>query len=70
MTRSGPAADEGEQTFIERLYRSANSYADRLSAEELESIHVNVGIDEFVVEQAEAAGRSSSPEIPATARRT
>jgi hypothetical protein len=45
---------DGDHTFIERLYRSANSYADRLTAEELEWIHVNVGIDDYVVGQAEA----------------
>jgi hypothetical protein len=30
--------------FIERLYRSANSYADRLSPEELERIDVDLGL--------------------------
>ena len=43
---------EGSQTFIERLYRSANSYADRLNAEELESIHVDLGVDAYLVAQA------------------
>jgi hypothetical protein len=44
----------GEQTFVERLYRSSNSYADRLSHEELETIHVGMGIDDYLVTQAEA----------------
>jgi hypothetical protein len=54
---TGVAAQFGEQgadTFIERLYRSTNSYADRLSADELESIHVDLGVDEYLVAQAEA----------------
>lgn len=46
--------DDGEHTFIERLYRSTNSYADRLTAEELESIHVDLGVDDYLVGQAEA----------------
>ncbi len=40
-------------TFIERLYRSINSYADRLSPDELEHIHVGLGVDDYVVGQAE-----------------
>ncbi len=44
---------EGERTFIERLYRSTNSYADRLSAEELEWIHVDLGVDDYIVGEAE-----------------
>ncbi|HTQ69645.1 MAG TPA: Druantia anti-phage system protein DruA [Solirubrobacteraceae bacterium] len=44
----------GDQTFIERLYRSSNSYADRLTAEELDSIHVDLGVDDYVVAEAEA----------------
>ncbi len=46
--------DEGDHTFIERLYRSTNSYADRLTPEELESIHVDLGVDDYLVAQAEA----------------
>ena len=46
--------DEGDHTFIERLYRSTNSYADRLTAEELESIHVDLGVDDYLLTQAEA----------------
>lgn len=48
------SGERGDHTFIERLYRSTNSYADRLTAEELESIHVDLGVDDFLVEQAEA----------------
>jgi hypothetical protein len=44
----------GDQTFVERLYRSANSYADRLSPDELESIHIDLGVDDHLVAQAEA----------------
>ena len=46
--------DEGDHTFIERLYRSTNSYADRLMPEELESIHVDLGVDDYLIAQAEA----------------
>jgi Domain of unknown function (DUF4338) len=46
--------DVGDHTFVERLYRGTNSYADRLSAEELESIHVDLGVDEYLIGQAEA----------------
>jgi hypothetical protein len=52
----GPTAqadDDGDHTFIERLYRSSNSYADRLSPEELERIHVDLGVDDYVVGEAE-----------------
>jgi hypothetical protein len=49
-----PRAETGEQTFIERLYRSTNSYADRLTPDELAAIHVDLGVDDYVVAQAEA----------------
>ncbi|MGH3673404.1 MAG: Druantia anti-phage system protein DruA, partial [Pseudonocardiaceae bacterium] len=48
------SGETGDQTFIERLYRSANSYADRLSPDELESIHIDFGVDGYLVAQAEA----------------
>jgi hypothetical protein len=51
---SAHSQDQGDQTFIERLYRSTNSYADRLTAEELESIHVDLGVDDYLVGEAEA----------------
>jgi hypothetical protein len=44
----------GDASFIERLYRGSNSYADRLTPEELESIHVDLGVDAYLVAQAEA----------------
>jgi len=40
------------QTFIERLYRGANSYADRLTHEELDAIHVDLGVDSFLLAAA------------------
>lgn len=43
-----------EQTFIERLYRSSKSYADRLTLEELETVHVDLGVDGHLLAQAEA----------------
>ncbi len=48
------AEQSGEQTFVERLYRSSNSYADRLNSEELDTIHVGMGIDDYLLTQAEA----------------
>lgn len=48
------SGETGDQTFIERLYRNANSYADRLSPGELESIHIDLGVDDYLVAQAEA----------------
>lgn len=44
-----------DSTFIERLYRSAKSYADRLSQDELEGIHVDLGVDDYLVEKARAS---------------
>jgi len=49
------SGDDGDHTFIERLYRGANSYADRLTALELESIHVDLGVDGYLVAQADAS---------------
>lgn len=54
-TRPGVSAEGGrggDATFVERLYRSTNSYADRLSEDELEAIHVDLGVDGFLVEEA------------------
>lgn len=39
----------GPISFIERLYRNSNSYADRLTREELDWIHVDLGIDDYVL---------------------
>lgn len=52
LVRSEQPPDD--QTFVERLYRSSNSYADRLSQEELDSIHVDLVVDAYLVAQAEA----------------
>lgn len=54
---SAPPAPPSRQqqdssTFIERLYRSSKSYADRLTQEELDHIHVDLGVDEYLLEQA------------------
>jgi len=46
--------ENDDHTFIERLYRSANSYADRLTSEELASIHVDLGVDDYLVDQGKA----------------
>jgi hypothetical protein len=37
--------------FVEKLYRSANSYADRLTREELDWINVDLGLEGYVIEQ-------------------
>jgi len=39
----------GPISFVERLYRNRNSYADRLSGEELEWIHIDMGLDDFIM---------------------
>ncbi len=36
-------------TFVERLYRNANSYADRLTLEELDWLHVDLDLDEYLL---------------------
>ena len=46
------SASAGDPTFIERLYRSSKSYADRLSLEELAFIHVDLGVDEYLLDKA------------------
>ena len=40
-------------SFVERLYRNRNSFADRLSDEELDWINVDLGLDEFVLDAAD-----------------
>lgn len=40
----------GPISFVERLYRNANSYADRLSVEELDWIHIDLGLDEYILD--------------------
>jgi hypothetical protein len=39
----------GPISFVERLYRNANSYADRLTNEQLEWIHIDLGLDDYIV---------------------
>jgi hypothetical protein len=46
----------GPISFVEKLYRNSNSYADRLTEEELDWIHVDLGLDEFILDEA-AHGR-------------
>jgi hypothetical protein len=49
LAATGSSATE----FVERLYRSANSYADRLSPEELEHIDVDLGLGDYLASLAE-----------------
>jgi hypothetical protein len=42
----------GPISFVEKLYRNANSYADRLTTEELDWIHVDLGLDQYILESA------------------
>ncbi len=39
--------------FVEKLYRNSNSFADRLTDDQLHWIHVDLGLDEFILEAAE-----------------
>jgi len=48
----GTIATSNAGTFVERLYRSSKSYADRLSREELDRIHIDLGVDEYLAERA------------------
>lgn len=43
------ANSAGPIAFVERLYRNANSFADRLTQQELEWIHVDLGLDEYIL---------------------
>lgn len=42
----------GPISFVERLYRNRNSYADKLNADELEWIHIDMGLDDFILDGA------------------
>lgn len=42
----------GPISFVEKLYRNANSYADRLTLEELDWIHVDLGLDDHLLQCA------------------
>jgi hypothetical protein len=48
----GPRCDSATK-FIERLYRSTNSFADRLSPDEIERIDVDLGLGDHLVALAE-----------------
>lgn len=39
----------GPISFVEKLYRNANSYADRLTLEELDWIHVDLGLEDYLL---------------------
>lgn len=43
---------DGPISFVEKLYRNANSYADRLTPEELDWIHVDLGLDDYLLQSA------------------
>jgi Domain of unknown function (DUF4338) len=42
-------SSNGPISFVEKLYRNANSYADRLTLEELDWIHVDLGLDDYLL---------------------
>jgi hypothetical protein len=48
-------SSNGPIAFVEKLYRNANSYADRLTTEELDWIHIDLGLDDYLL-QAGAEG--------------
>jgi hypothetical protein len=48
-----PNADPSPTEFIERLYRSTNSYADRLSDEDLRRVDVDLGLNEQLLRLAD-----------------
>ena len=50
-TASQHASDSDEPiSFVEKLYRNRNSFADRLSDEELNWIQVDLGLDQFILD--------------------
>lgn len=49
---SGTDDRNGPIVFVEKLYRSANSYADRLTREELDWLNVDLGLEGYVLDQA------------------
>ncbi len=54
LAPTGTAVDrQTPLVFVEKLYRSANSYADRLTPQELDWINVDLGLEEYLLEQAE-----------------
>jgi len=49
---NGETSTQNDDTFIERLYRSTNSYADRLSQDEISDIHIDLSVDKYLLEKA------------------
>jgi len=47
-------AQASASEFVERLYRSTNSYADRLSGEQLEWVDVDLGLNDHLLELGRA----------------
>ena len=45
------SAISDNSTFVERLYRNTNSYADRLNRGEIDTIHVDLGVDNYMLEE-------------------
>lgn len=45
----------GPISFVERLYRNTNSYADRLSLDELDWVHIDLGLDNYILDAARDA---------------
>lgn len=42
-------SSDGPISFVEKLYRNRNSFADRLTDEQLEWIHVDLGLDQVII---------------------
>lgn len=51
-SNAGTVNRNGPLVFVEKLYRSANSYADRLTREELDWINVDLGLEGYVLDRA------------------
>jgi hypothetical protein len=52
ITELGFTNSDGPISFVEKLYRNANSYADRLTTDELDWIHVDLGLDDYLLQSA------------------
>jgi Domain of unknown function (DUF4338) len=52
-TTQVPSSGDSAMEFVERLYRSTNSFADRLSPEEIERINVDLGLGDHLASLAE-----------------
>jgi hypothetical protein len=54
LDAAGPSLDRTTPLeFVEKLYRSSNSYADRLSEEELGWINIDLGLEGYLLDQVE-----------------